>query len=206
MEIVCLDLEGVLVPEIWVSVAERTGIEELRATTRDIPDYGALMAQRLRLLDRHGLKMADIQSAIDGMGPKEGASEFVDWLNRRYQLVVLSDTFYEFAQPLMAQLGWPTLFCHRLEVDGEGRVTGYHLRLEDHKRLAVAAFRGLNFKVIAVGDSYNDTNMLAEADAGFLFRAPDNVVAEFPQFPVTGEFSELKNLLEKASGRFRNPN
>ncbi len=205
MEIVCLDLEGVLIPEIWISLAERTGIEALRATTRDVPDYDALMRQRLRILEEHGLGLPDVQAAADTVGPLEGAKDFIDWLRRRFQVVILSDTFYEFAHPIMRQLGWPTLFCHRLEVDGDGRVTGYHLRLEDHKRQAVAAFRGLNFKVIAVGDSYNDTDMLAEADAGFLFRAPDNVIAKFPQFPVSREFGELQNLFEETSRRLRNP-
>ena len=203
MEIVCLDLEGVLVPEIWINVAERTGIEELRATTRDISDYGVLMAQRLRLLDRHGLKMADIQAVIDSMGPLEGAEEFVDWLRRRYQVVILTDSFYEFIQPLMRQFKWPTVFCHRLRVDGGGRVTGYRLRMQNHKREAVEAFQNLNFKVVAVGDSYNDTAMLEEADAGILFRAPDNVAEEFPHFPLVGGYPELRQRIGVECERFR---
>ncbi len=202
MEVVCLDLEGVLVPEIWINVADRTGIEELRATTRDIPDYNVLMKQRLRILDQNGLKLDDIQSVINELGPMEGAREFVGWLNRHFQLVILSDTFYEFAGPLMAQLDWPTLFCHRLIVDDSGRVADYKLRIDDHKRKAVSAFRKLNFKVFAAGDSYNDTTMLAEADSGFLFRAPDNVVDEFPQFRVSHEYSELKELLMGVSDSF----
>lgn len=202
MEIVCLDLEGVLVPEVWINVAERTGIEELRATTRDIPDYDVLMRQRLKILDEHGLKIQDIQSVIGGLAPMEGARDFVDWLNRHFQLVILSDTFYEFAEPLMRQLGWPMLFCHRLCVDGDGRISDYALRMRDHKRQAVLAFKQLNFKVIAAGDSYNDTTMLKEADAGFLFRAPENVINEFPQFSVTTEYSELQALFTEASGRF----
>ncbi|MEE8393338.1 MAG: bifunctional phosphoserine phosphatase/homoserine phosphotransferase ThrH [Rhodospirillales bacterium] len=202
MEVVCLDLEGVLVPEIWINIAERTGIHELRATTRDVADYDALMVQRLRLLDQHGLKLADIQEVIEQLGPMDGAGNFVAWLDRHFQLVILSDTFYEFAGPLMAQLGWPTLFCHRLEVDPDGRVAGYRLRMKDHKKQAVCAFHRLNFKVLAVGDSYNDTTMLAEADHGFLFRAPKNVIEEFPQFPHVGEYTELQSLLMEASGRF----
>jgi len=198
LDIVCLDLEGVLVPEIWIGVAERTGIEALRATTRDISDYDALMTQRLAILDQHGLGIADIQGAIDTMGPMPGAKDFLTWLNRRYQVVILSDTFYEFAKPLMAALDWPTLLCHRLEVDN-GRIAGYRLRMKDHKREAVKAFKALNFTVFAAGDSYNDTGMLSEADAGFLFCAPDNVIAEFPQFPRADSYQGLIAHLEKAS-------
>ncbi|MGI9288219.1 MAG: bifunctional phosphoserine phosphatase/homoserine phosphotransferase ThrH, partial [Pseudomonadales bacterium] len=171
MEMACLDLEGVLVPEIWIDFAERTGIEALKATTRDIPDYNQLMQQRLRLLDEHGLKFDDIQAVITGMEPMPGAVAFLDWLRERFQLVILSDTFYEFSQPLMRQLGWPTLLCHRLEIADDGRVTDYHLRQKDPKRCAVKAFHDLNYRVIAAGDSYNDTTMLAEADAGILFKA-----------------------------------
>lgn len=199
MEIVCLDLEGVLVPEIWIGVAERTGIDALRATTRDIPDYDELMGQRLRLLDEHGLTLDDIQQVIAGLTPLDGAVEFVGWLRERHQLVILSDTFYEFAAPLMRQLGWPTLLCHRLQVDEARRITGYTLRQPDPKREAVQAFKGLNFRVLAAGDSYNDTTMLAAADAGILFCPPDNVVAEFPQFPVTRSYDELRAAFEAAS-------
>ena len=200
MELACLDLEGVLIPEIWINVAERTGIEALRLTTRDIPDYDQLMRGRLALLDQHGLKLSDIQQVIAGMGPLEGAREFIDWLRERFQVVILSDTYYEFAMPLMRQLGCPALFCHRLQVT-EDRVTGYVLRQADSKRQAVRAFHGLNFRVIAAGDSYNDTAMLAEADAGILFRPPQNVIDEFPQFPVTRNFEEMREAFRQASKR-----
>jgi phosphoserine/homoserine phosphotransferase len=202
VEIACLDLEGVLVPEIWINVAERTGVDALRATTRDIPDYDELMRQRLDLLDTHGLTLDDIQEVIAGLGPFDGAREFADWLRVRFQLVILSDTFYEFAAPLMRQLGWPTLLCHRLDSDGDGRVTGYRLRQEDPKRQAVRAFQALNYRVIAAGDSYNDTTMLGQADAGILFSPPDNVVAEFPQFPVTRDYDQLRGAFLDASERF----
>ena len=201
MEIACLDLEGVLVPEIWIAFAELTGIDELRATTRDIPDYDVLMKQRLRLLDEHKLGLPDIQNVIARLSPMEGAIDFIDWLRERFQLVILSDTFYEFSAPLMRQLGWPTLLCHRLEVDDSGKVTDYVLRQKDPKRQCVKAFHGLNYRVIAAGDSYNDTTMLAEADAGILFKAPDRVIAEFPQFPAVHEYSELKEEFLKASNR-----
>jgi phosphoserine / homoserine phosphotransferase len=199
--IACLDLEGVLVPEIWINVAERTGIEALRRTTRDEPDYDVLMRGRLRILDEHGLKIGDLQEVIAGMGPLDGAREFLDWLRERHQVVILSDTFYEFAAPLMKQLGHPCLFCHSLVIDGDGRVSDYRLRIGDGKRKAVAAFRELNFQTIAAGDSYNDTSMLKEADAGILFRPPDNVIAEFPQFPVARTYQELKREFETATAR-----
>lgn len=201
MEIACLDLEGVLVPEIWIEFAQITGIAELRATTRDVADYDVLMKQRLRLLDAHGLGLAQIQAVIADLRPLEGAHDFLDWLNERFQVVILSDTFYEFSQPLMRQLGWPTLLCHRLVVDAAGRVVGYNLRQKDGKRQCVKAFRGLNFRVIAAGDSYNDTTMLEEADAGILFRAPDNVIAEFPQYPSVHSYEVLKQEFVKASNR-----
>ena len=202
MEIAALDLEGVLVPEIWINVAERTGIDALRATTRDIPDYDELMRQRLRILDQHDLRLPAIQEVIAGLGPLDGALEFTTWLRERFQLVILSDTFYEFAAPLMRQLGWPTLLCHRLESDTEGRVTGYRLRQQDPKRQAVIALQALNYRVIAAGDSYNDTTMLGQADAGILFSPPDNVVAEFPQFPVTRDYDQLREAFLTASDRF----
>lgn len=201
MEIACLDLEGVLVPEIWINVAKRTGIEALKATTRDIPDYDVLMKQRLAILKQHNLGLPDIQAVIADMGPMAGALEFVDWLRERFQVVILSDTFYEFAQPLMRQLGWPALLCHKLEVNEQGQVTDYHLRQKDPKRQAVKAFHGLNFRVIAAGDSYNDTTMLSEAEAGILFKAPQNVIAEFPQFPAVHTYEELKAEFIKASNR-----
>jgi phosphoserine/homoserine phosphotransferase len=199
MKIACLDLEGVLVPEIWINVAERTGIEALRATTRDIPDYDVLMRQRLKILDENNLKLSDIQEVIAGMGPMDGAREFLDELRHHFQVIILSDTFYDFAAPLMKQLGHPTLLCHRLHIDDDGRVADYHLRMPDQKREAVMSLHHLRFKVIATGDSYNDTSMLNEADAGILFRPPQNVIDEFPQFPVTTTYQELAAAFKKAS-------
>ena len=201
MEIACLDLEGVLIPEIWINFADKTGIDALRATTRDIPDYNQLMQQRLKLLDEHGLGLREIQDVIATLAPLEGAVDFIDWLRERFQVVILSDTFYEFSQPLMRQLGYPALLCHRLEIAEDGRVVDYKLRQEDPKRQAVKAFHTLNYRVIAAGDSYNDTTMLAEADAGILFMAPDNVVAEFPQFPAVFNFEDLKQSFITASDR-----
>jgi phosphoserine/homoserine phosphotransferase len=201
VELACLDLEGVLVPEIWIEFAERTGIDELRATTRDIPDYNVLMRQRLALLDQHKLRINDIQEVIAGLAPLPGAIEFVDWLRERFQIIILSDTFYEFSQPLMKQLSWPTLFCHRLVTDDEGRVVDYKLRQVDPKRAAVKAFHSLNYKVIAAGDSYNDTTMLSEANVGILFHAPQNVIDEFPQFQAVQEFEDLKKAFLAASDR-----
>jgi phosphoserine/homoserine phosphotransferase len=201
VQIVCLDLEGVLVPEIWIAFAERTGIAELRRTTRDEPDYDKLMRFRLDLLRRHRLGLRDIQQVIAGMAPEPGARQFLDGLRLAYQVVILSDTFYEFAMPLMAQLGHPTLFCHRLEAAADGFVTAYHLRQPDQKRASVRAFKGLNFKVIAGGDSFNDTAMLGEAHAGILFRPPPAVVAQFPQFPVVLDFAALRAAIDAASAR-----
>lgn len=201
MEIACLDLEGVLVPEIWIAFAEKTGIESLKATTRDIPDYDVLMQQRLRILDEHGLKLSDIQEVIATLKPLEGAVEFVDWLRERFQVVILSDTFYEFSQPLMRQLGFPTLLCHKLITNEKDQVVSYQLRQKDPKRQSVLAFKSLYYRVIAAGDSYNDTTMLGEADAGILFHAPQNVIAEFPQFPAVHTYEDLKREFIKASNR-----
>ena len=201
MELLCLDLEGVLIPEIWINFAEKTGIEELRATTRDIPDYDELMRMRLRILDEHGYGLPDIQEVIDTLDPMEGAKEFVEWARENFQLIILSDTFYEFAKPLMKKLGWPTLFCHRLEVDENGRITDYKLRQKDPKRASIKAFHSLNYHCIAAGDSYNDTTMLSEAEQGILFHAPDNVIAEFPQFPAVHSYEDLKKEIVKASPR-----
>lgn len=201
MELACLDLEGVLIPEIWIAFAEETGIEELKATTRDIPCYDELMQQRLRILDEHGLKLPQIQETISKLEPLEGAVEFVNWLRERFQVVILSDTFYEFSQPLMRQLGFPTLLCHKLEVDEGGRITDYTLRQKDPKRQSVRAFQLLNYRVISAGDSYNDTTMLKQAEAGILFHAPDNVIAEFPQFPAVHTYEDLKKEFIKASNR-----
>jgi len=192
VKIACLDLEGVLVPEIWISVAERTGIAQLRRTTRDEPDYDRLMKQRLEILAEHGLGLPDLQAVIAGMEPLPGAPGLLAWLRERFQVVILSDTFYQFAAPLMRRLDHPLLLCHDLEVDAGGRVVGYRLRLRDQKRRAVEAFRALNFRTIAAGDSYNDTAMLAAADAGILFRPPENVVREFPGFPVARSYDELR--------------
>ena len=196
--LVCLDLEGVLVPEIWINVALKTGIEDLKITTREMPDYNQLMERRLKILDRHQLKINDIQGVIAQMGPLDGAMEFIAWLRERCQVVILSDTFYQFAQPLMRQLGFPTLFCNQLEVDGSGRIVAYHMRMMDPKKHAVAAFKSLNFLTMAAGDSYNDTAMLGEADAGFFFRPPGHLPQEFPQFPVTQTYSELQGRFAKA--------
>jgi phosphoserine / homoserine phosphotransferase len=195
LHIVCLDLEGVLIPEIWIEFAERTGIDALRATTRDVPDYDVLMRQRLRLLKENKLGLPDIQKVIATMAPLSGAKEFVDWVRSEFQLVILSDTFYEFAMPLMRQLGYPTLMCHRLSIDTSGFVSDYHLRQKDQKRMAVRAFHSLNYKVIAAGDSYNDTGMLSEADAGFFFCPPDSIVSEFPQFQVTRDYPALQRAI-----------
>ncbi|MBN9460265.1 MAG: bifunctional phosphoserine phosphatase/homoserine phosphotransferase ThrH [Burkholderiales bacterium] len=201
MQVVCLDLEGVLVPEIWIEFSRRTGIAEFARTTRDEPDYDRLMRFRLELLARHGLKLADIQRVIEGMGPMEGARAFLDELREHYQVFILSDTFYEFADPLMRQLGRPTLLCHRLEIDAEGFVRSYRLRMPDQKRAAVQALKGLNFRVYAAGDSYNDTGMLLAADAGFFIHPPAAIAQQFPQFPVTRSYPELRAAIDAAAAR-----
>ena len=201
MELACLDLEGVLVPEIWIAFSERTGIEELRATPRDIPDYNELMNQRLELLNRHGLTLPDIQQVIATLEPLKGAPDFLDWLRERFQVIILSDTFYEFSLPLMKKLKWPTLFCHRLITDSEGKIVDYKLRQKDPKRASVKAFHALNYRIIAAGDSYNDTTMLDEADVGILFHAPDNVIKEFPQFRSVQSFEKLKEVFVSSSER-----
>ena len=201
MELACLDLEGVLIPEIWIAFAEKTGIEALKATTRDIPDYDVLMKQRLAILKEHGLGLNEIEQVIATLSPLEGAKPFVDWLRERFQVVILSDTFYEFAAPLMKQLGYPTLLCHKLEVAENGEITDYKLRQKDPKRSSIKAFHSLNYRCIAAGDSYNDTTMLAEADAGILFNAPDNVITEFPQFPAVRGYDNLQQAFLNASNR-----
>ena len=190
--IVCLDLEGVLVPEIWINVALKTGIEELKMTTREMPDYDALMRRRLAILDEHKLTIHDIQRVIDKMGPLEGANDFVSWLRERCQVMILSDTFYQFAQPLMRQLGFPTLFCNQLEIDHAGRIVNFHMRMQNQKKHSVTALKSLNFHVLAAGDAYNDTAMLGEAHAGFFFCPPDHLPKKFPQFPVTKTYRELQ--------------
>lgn len=194
--IVTLDLEGVLVPEIWIAFAEKTGIEALRRTTRDEPDYDVLMQYRLGILKENNFKLSDIQNVIGGLAPLDGAKHFLDALRAKTQVVILSDTFLQFATPLMRQLDWPVIFCHHLEVE-QDVVENYCLRQPDQKRKSVEAFRSLNFKVIAAGDSYNDTTMLGAADHGILFRSPDNVKAEFPQYPAVEEYADLMALIDE---------
>ena len=194
----CLDLEGVLVPEIWIAFAEQTGIEQLRLTTRDIPDYDELMRGRLKILDENNLKLVDIQKVIEKIKPLEGAYDFLGWLKSEFQVIILSDTFYQFAGPLMAQLDYPTLFCNELIVDDGGRIANYRLRQADGKTKAVTALQSLNFKVVAAGDSYNDTGMLKQADAGIFFRPPESITKEFPQFPVTRQYGEMKQTFQQA--------
>jgi phosphoserine/homoserine phosphotransferase len=201
MQVLCLDLEGVLVPEIWIEFSRRTGIAEFSRTTRDEPDYDKLMRFRLDLLQRHGLKLPDIQQVIAGMGPLPGAREFLDAMRERFQVIILSDTFYEFADPLMHQLGRPTLFCHRLVVADDGQVRDYKLRQPDQKRRAVEALKSLNYRVMAAGDSYNDTGMLLAADAGFFIHAPPAIAAQFPQFPVTNGYAELRAAVESSAAQ-----
>jgi len=194
--IVTLDLEGVLIPEVWIAVAEATGIESLRRTTRDEPDYDVLMRQRLEILAENDLSMSRIETVIAGLSPLPGAREFLDRLRDMTQVLILSDTFEQFGRPFMRQLGMPTLLCHRLVVDND-RIVDYELRQADQKRHAVEALRALNYRVLAAGDSYNDTAMLGAADAGFLFRAPDNVIREFPQFPALAEYDELLDRISR---------
>ena len=196
MHIVCSDLEGILVPEIWINVAEKTGIKELRLTTRDISDYDVLMKRRLAILEENGLKIGDIQAVIATMNPLDGAVEFLNWLRTHTQIIVVSDTFVQFAGPLMEKLGWPTLFCHTLLIDGDGSVAGYKLRQKDSKREAVISLKRLNYETIAIGDSYNDITMLKEADNGILFRPPENVKNEYPEFSLSYGYDELKDILE----------
>jgi phosphoserine/homoserine phosphotransferase len=203
MYIVCLDLEGILLPEIWISVAEKTGIEELSLTTRDIPDFDQLMRRRLEILKRASLKIRDIQEIIQSIEPLEGAIEFLNWVREGFQLIVLSDTFVEFADPILKKLNRPACFCNSLVIDPDGVIVDYQLRQRDGKRHAIKALRGLGFKVIAIGDSYNDTTMLSEANEGILFRPPENVKEEFPHFPVIETYegleAELARYLEKGS-------
>ena len=197
MNIVCLDLEGVLIPEIWIAVAEKTGIEGLMRTTRDEPDYDKLMQYRLDLLAEHNITLTQIRDVIQTLKPLDGAKEFIDWINSQTRLIILSDTFEQFAAPLMAQLGWPTLFCHQLIIDSNDMITGYKLRQQDQKRRAVLAFQNLNFRVIAGGDSYNDLSMLLAADDGILFRPPESLLKEQEQLPVVESHAELRSTIEK---------
>jgi phosphoserine/homoserine phosphotransferase len=205
MHIVCSDLEGVFVPEIWINVAEKTGIEELRLTTRDISDYDVLMKRRLAILDENGLKIDDIKAVIATMNPLEGAVEFLNWLRSRTQIIVVSDTFEQFARPLMEKLGWPTLFCHTLSIAPDGFITDYVLRQKDAKREAVISLKNLNYRTIGMGDSYNDITMLKEADNGILFNPPDNVKNEYPEFPVTFSYEDLKSIIENILSNNTNP-
>ena len=200
MLVVCFDLEGVLMPEVWINVAEKTGIEGLRRTTREEPDYDKLMRYRLDILDEHGITIDDIQQVIAKIDPLPGAKEFLDEVRARWQVLILSDTFYQFAEPMMVKLGRPTLYCHDLEIDEDSRMlTGWKIRLEDQKRITVEGLREMNFNTLAVGDSYNDTNMLAEAHAGILFRPPQNVIDEFPQFPVVEDYAALMAEIESVA-------
>lgn len=197
MIVTCLDLEGVLFPEIWINVAERTGIEDLRLTTRDIADYNQLMQYRLKIIKEKNLTLVDIQSTIASMEPFEGAVEFLDWLRDKGQLIILSDTFEQFAKPVMQMLKMPTIFCHTLGVDENNVINSYKLRIEDAKREAVKAFKGLNFKVLAAGDSFNDISMLESADHGFFFRPPAEIAEKFPKIPVTQTYEELKTAISE---------
>ena len=196
---ICLDLEGVLIPEIWINVAERTGISTLNRTTRDEPDYDRLMSYRLGILDQNDIKMDDIKSTIGSMVPMEGAIEFLGSLESRWPTLLLSDTFSQFAKPMMKKLGYPTLLCHTLLIDETGRIEDWKIRCDDHKRKTVESLIQMNYQVIAAGDSYNDTSMLSAASAGILFRPPENVIAEFPQFPVARDYSELIDAIESAA-------
>jgi phosphoserine / homoserine phosphotransferase len=194
--LIASDLEGVLVPEIWVAVAEKTGIEQLRLTTREVSDYDALMQMRLRTLRQHNLRMADIQEVIAGLTPLPGAAEFVRWVRERTQFIIVSDTFYEFAAPLMAQLEYPTIFCHSLQIDSEGFIAGYRMRLDKPKRRCIRAFNKLGFRTLAMGDSYNDIAMVDKADVGLLFAPPENVIADYPEFPIANTYEEARNFIE----------
>ena len=196
---ICLDLEGVLVPEIWINVAERTGIKQLTRTTRDEPDYNGLMSYRLGILDDKDIKIGDITSVIESMEPLQGAREFLSSLQSRWPTFILSDTFSQFARPLMSKLGYPTLLCHSLVIDDSGRIEDWEIRCQDHKRKTVESLKQMNYDVIAAGDSYNDTSMLSSASIGVLYRPPDNVILEFPQFPVTTDYSQLMGEIESAA-------
>ena len=196
--IACLDLEGVLLPEIWIKFSEKTGIDELKLTTRDIPNYSKLMQKRLDILQAHNLKINDIQNVVDTLEPLEGAKDFLFWLKSEFQVIILSDTFYEFSGPLMKQLDYPTLFCHQLVIDNKGSIVDFHLRQKDQKTKAVKALQGLNFKVIAAGDSYNDIGMLKQADRGILFCPPESVIKEFPQYPIANNYKDFQDLLISA--------
>jgi phosphoserine/homoserine phosphotransferase len=201
MFIVCLDLEGILLPEIWISVAEKTGIEELFLTTRDIPDYDRLMRRRLEILKRAKITITDIQAIIQSMEPLDGAIEFLEWTREKFQLIVLSDTFVEFADPILKKLNRPTIFCNSLVIGPDGIIVDYRLRQKDGKKQAIKALKALDFRIIGIGDSYNDTTMLNEANEGILFRPPENIKREFPQFPVIETYEGLKAELARYLGK-----
>jgi len=198
--VACLDMEGVLTPEIWLALSEKTGIADLKVTTRDIPDYDELMKLRLDVLAKFHLKLSDIRAVVSGLKPLDGAVEFLTWLRERCQVIILSDTYYDLVGPLMKQLHYPSIFCHTLEIDDEGYIRNYSLRQNDQKRHAVAAVKSLNFRAMAAGDSYNDVSMLQEADAGFFFCPPDTICSEYPQFPVTRSYPELMEQFGRAGG------
>ena len=198
MKVACIDFEGVLVPEIWISLAERTGIEELKLTTRDIPDYDELMGHRLSIMDKHGLRFKELLAAADSLAPLPGAAAFLDWLRSEYQVAIISDTFHELARPLVAKLGQPMILCHRLAVDATDRITGYRLRQPDPKRCAVKSFQALRYQVVATGDSYNDISMLEQADHGMFFCPSDKVVRDYPQIPVARDYAELRAMFTAA--------
>lgn len=197
MYIVCADLEGIFTPEVWINVAEKTGVSDLRLTTRDISDYDVLMKRRLKIMDENGLKLTDIQKVIATLQPLEGAVALLDWMRSQIPVVIVSDTFTQFAGPLMEKLGWPTLICNTLDVNADGFIAGYRLRQKDGKRMTVLALKNLYYRVISIGDSYNDISMLQEADTGLLFNPPDNVVQEFPDLPVTRSYEELKAQMQR---------
>ncbi|MGD9853231.1 MAG: bifunctional phosphoserine phosphatase/homoserine phosphotransferase ThrH [Nitrospirales bacterium] len=198
--VTCLDMEGVLFPEIWLGLAEKVGLDELRLTTRDISDYDVLMKKRLQVLKTHGISIRDIEEVVQGIAPLPGVHEFIDWLRNRCQVIILSDTFYEFVGPLMKQLDFPTIFCHSLEIDSKGFISNYRLRQKDQKRHAVIALKNIGFRVLAGGDSYNDVSMLKEADAGFFFCPPESIAQEYPQFPVSRNYIEFQEYLARAGG------
>lgn len=195
MKIICADMEGIFTPEIWIQVAKKTGIEELKLTTRDISDYDVLMKKRLGILAENGLKLKDITDVIETMDPLEGALDFLNWVREQTQIVVVSDTYAEFARPLLRKLGWPTLFCNTLTIAPDGSIADYNLRQQDGKRKTVLSLRRLNYHILAVGDSYNDITMLKEADAGVLFKPPENVRNEYPELPATYNYDELKDVM-----------
>jgi len=202
MNIVCLDFEGVLVPEIWIGLAQRTGIDDLTVTTRDIPDYDELMNYRLELLRKHELRFDDVRAAADALEPLDGAGKFLSWLRTKFQVVILSDTFYELAGPLVSKLGYPTILCHRLHIDDQNRLVGYQLRQKDPKRASVRAFKTLNYKILSAGDSYNDISMLQESDFGMLFRPPEKVVADYPEFKIARDYDELKAGFSEQNAKY----